>query len=134
MSTTHRVSVYAVHARGTKHLHRDRSRPRPGVMGASTLEGKPIVNAAGEDLGHVEKIMLDVQEGRIAYAVLSIAAGFGAPHKLMAVPWSALVLDTKRGCFALDDAKEWSEKGSGLDRDQCSDTEWHREVGHYYGA
>jgi hypothetical protein len=109
-------------------------------MGASTLEGKPIVNAAGEDLGYIEKIMLDVQEGRIAYAVLSIAAGFGTPHKLMTVPWSALVLDTKRSCFALDDAKEWSEKGwSGSDKDQDSDAERryeldHREVGHYYGA
>ena len=104
-------------------------------MGASTLEGKPVVDAVGQDFGHIEKIMLDVQRGRIAYAVLSVAAGFGVRHKLMAVPWSALMLDPKRKCFVLDlPEEEGAGKGLGRDEDHWSEPGRHNEAGRYYGA
>ncbi len=64
------------------------------VLSASTLTGDRVRNAAGEDLGKVEEIMLDVPGGRIAYAVLSFGGMLGIGDKLFAVPWSALRLDT----------------------------------------
>ena len=138
MSTMHRGSARRrVDARGgatMEDLSCEPARARPGAMGASTLEGRPVVNALGKDFGHVEKIMLDVERGQIAYAVLSVAAEFGVPHKLMAVPWSALVLDTQRSCFILDLANEGSEDGPGFDKDPPSDAEGQREGSRYYGA
>ena len=98
-------------------------------MGASIVEGRPVVNALGQDFGYMEKIMLDVRRGRIAYAVLSVAAGFGVPHKLMAVPWCALILDAKRKRFVLD-------LSGGLDgnEDRWPEADWHNEAGPYHGA
>lgn len=45
--------------------------PGPEVMAASTLEGNDVYNAAGESLGDIKAIMLDVPRGRVAYAVLA---------------------------------------------------------------
>lgn len=137
MSTTHRANARAIHSGGgavMEHLHCDRSGAGPGVMGASTLEGKPVVDAMGQDFGHIEKIMLDVQRGRIAYAVLSVTAGFGVRHKLMAVPWGALILDPKRKRFVLDLPEERAGNGLGRDEDHCSEPDRPNEMGRYYGA
>src|SRR5580704_7263924 len=45
------------------------------VLAAGTLTGDRVRNRAGEDLGKIEEIMLDVGSGRVAYAVLS-SGGF----------------------------------------------------------
>jgi len=103
-------------------------------MGASTLEGKPVVNAVGQDFGHIEKIMLDVQRGRIAYAVLSVESGFGVRHKLMAVPWDALILDVKRKRFILDIPEPPPRNCLERDEDHSPDADWQNEAGRYYGA
>ena len=44
--------------------------PGPALMGADTLIGDNVVNAAEEDLGEIKEIMLDMQTGQVAYAVL----------------------------------------------------------------
>ena len=50
----------------------DSAGPGPELMAADTLEGDRVVNLNGEDLGKITDIMLDVQRGRIAYAVMSV--------------------------------------------------------------
>jgi uncharacterized protein YrrD len=44
------------------------------VLAASTLAGDSVKNSAGEDLGKLDEIMIDIPSGRIAYAVLSFGA------------------------------------------------------------
>src|SRR5271154_7172172 len=51
--------------------HKRSNGPGPNVVDAARLACGKVVNAAGEDLGKIEAIMLDVTSGRIAYAVLS---------------------------------------------------------------
>ena len=71
--------------------------PGPEVMDAATLIGDKVVNAAGESLGEIEAIMLDVRSGRIAYAVLSFGGFLGMGSKLFAIPWNALTLQLQSG-------------------------------------
>ncbi|HYG31471.1 MAG TPA: PRC-barrel domain-containing protein, partial [Methylophilaceae bacterium] len=72
----------------------DDSGPGPRLMGADTLIGNDVANHKDEDLGDIKEIMLDVPNGRIAYAVLSFGGFLGMGNKLFAVPWEALKLDT----------------------------------------
>ena len=60
------------------------------VLAASTLTGDKVRNAAGEDLGKVDEIMIDITSGKIAYAVLSFGGILRMGNKLFAVPWGAL--------------------------------------------
>ena len=46
--------------------------------------------------------MLDMETGRVAYAVLSYGRMLGMGDKLFAVPWQALQLDTANKRFILD--------------------------------
>src|ERR1035437_8694811 len=63
------------------------------ILAASTLAGDSVRNSAGEDLGKVNELMVDIPSGRIAYAVLSFGGILGMGNKLFAVPWSALRVD-----------------------------------------
>jgi len=113
-----------------------RSGPGPEVMAASTLEGDDVVNRVGDDLGKVKEIMIDVQSGRVAYAVLSSGGFLGLGDKLFAIPWSALTLDTDRKCFILDVDAERLKAAPGFDKDHwpsMADVTWANEVHAYYG-
>ncbi|MBZ0303832.1 MAG: PRC-barrel domain-containing protein, partial [Anaerolineae bacterium] len=60
------------------------------LLSATTLIGDGVKNSAGEDLGKLTEIMLDVESGRVAYAVLSFGGVLGLGNKLFAIPWEAL--------------------------------------------
>ena len=65
----------------------------PQMMSALTVAGDSVKNSAGENLGRIEDLVIDVQSGRVNYAVLSFGAFLGVAGKLFAVPWEALELD-----------------------------------------
>jgi sporulation protein YlmC with PRC-barrel domain len=111
--------------------------PGPEVMDAATLIGDGVVNANDEDLGKVEAIMLDVQSGRIAYAVLSFGGFLGLGTKLFAIPWSALTLDTEEKRFILDVLKDKLENAPGFDKDHwpsMADPRWAADLHAYYNV
>jgi len=111
--------------------------PGPRIMAADTLEGNDVRNPADEDLGTIEHIMLDVPNGRIAYAVLSFGGFLRMGEKLFAVPWRALTLDTDKHCFVLNASKELLEKAPGFDKDHwpsMADETWATSIHNYYGV
>ncbi|MFP8778513.1 PRC-barrel domain-containing protein [Hydrogenophaga sp. RWCD_12] len=111
--------------------------PGPGLMGANTLDGNDVFNRQDEDLGDIKEIMLDMSNGRVAYAVLSHGGFLGMGDKLFAVPWSALTLDTVNKRFVLDVSKDRLENAPGFDKDQwpdMADTVWTKKIHDYYGV
>jgi len=111
--------------------------PGPEVMDADTLIGDSVVNSAGEDLGEVKAIMLDVESGRIAYAVLSFGGFLGMGNKLFAIPWSALTLDAGEKRFVLDIEKDRLDNAPGFDKEHwpaMADASWATKLHEYYGV
>lgn len=109
--------------------------PGPEVMDANTLIGDSVVNAAGDDLGEIKAIMLDVTSGRIGYAVLSFGGFLGMGNKLFAIPWSALTLDAGEKRFVLNIAKERLENAPGFDKGHwpsMTDASWATQLHKYY--
>jgi len=110
--------------------------PGPEIMAADTLEGDDVVNCQGENLGKIKEIMIDVQSGQVAYAVLSSGGFLGIADKLFAIPWGALTLDAEQKCFILDANKEKLENAPGFDKDHwpaMADITWAQQVHDYYG-
>jgi len=56
------------------------------VVAADTLTGDKVVNRQKEDLGKIEHLMIDVEKGRVAYAVLSFGGFLGMGDKLLLSP------------------------------------------------
>ncbi|GGY75904.1 PRC-barrel domain-containing protein [Pseudoduganella plicata] len=121
-------------------IYRDRSTsdgPGPRLMGADTLMGEDVYNRQEEDLGDIKEIMLDMQSGQIAYAVLSFGGILGMGDKLFAVPWQALQLDTVNKRFILDIPKERLESAPGFDKDAWPDMaspEFGSQIHGFYGT
>jgi sporulation protein YlmC with PRC-barrel domain len=75
----------------------------PGfVIACSALAGDPVMSHDGEPLGTLERVMIEVATGRIAYGVLAHGGVLGLGAKLVAIPWRALLPDVQRRCFILD--------------------------------
>ena len=109
----------------------------PRVLAADTLTGDKVVNLQKEDLGKIEHLMIDVERGRIAYAVLSFGGFLGMGDKLFAIPWSALALDTVEKRFILNVDKELLKRATGFDQDNwpnMADQAWGATIFTYYGA
>jgi sporulation protein YlmC with PRC-barrel domain len=106
------------------------------VLSADTLAGDKVVNSAGEDLGKIEDFMLDVESGRIRYAVLSFGGVLGIGSKLFAVPPEALTVDLTNKRLVLDVDRERLENAPGFDKDNWpnfADPMLGREIYGYYG-
>ena len=109
----------------------------PKIMAADTLEGDDIVNTAGDKLGELEHIMIDVPSGRVAYAVLSFGGFLGLGDKLFAIPWLALRIDPPNHRFIFDVDKETLKNAPGFDKDHwpsMADEQWAKELHTYYKA
>jgi sporulation protein YlmC with PRC-barrel domain len=106
------------------------------VLAASTLTGDSVKNSAGEGLGKVDEIMIDIPTGRVAYAVLSFGGFLKMGNKLFAVPWDVLAVDEDQKCFILDVDKTRLENAPGFDKDNwpdMADQTWGSQIYSYYG-
>ena len=113
------------------------SMQKPRVLAADTLTGDKVVNLQNEDLGTIEHLMIDIESGRIAYAVLSFGGFLGMGDKLFAIPWSSLIVDTVEKQFILNADKERLKLAPGFDKEHwpnMADRAWATEVFLYYGA
>jgi sporulation protein YlmC with PRC-barrel domain len=105
---------------------------------ASKIVGAEVENPQGEDLGKIEDLVLDPQDGRVAYAVLSFGGFLGLGEKYFAVPWKAL--QAKAGeddTLILNVDKEKLQNAPGFDRNTWPDMtsrQWGEEIHAYYGV
>ncbi|MDT4859528.1 PRC-barrel domain protein [compost metagenome] len=113
-----------------------RTGPGPELMGADTLIGNDVYNLAGDDLGVIKEIMLDMRSGRVIYAVLSFRSFLGLGEKLFAVPWRALALDTEHKRFTLDIDRYQLKDAPGFDKNHwpdMADQRWQMQISRFYG-
>jgi sporulation protein YlmC with PRC-barrel domain len=106
------------------------------VLAASTLAGDAVKNSAGEDLGKIDEIMIDIPTGRVAYAVLSFGGFLRMGNRLFAVPWDVLTVDEDRKHFILDVDKGHLENAPGFDKDNwpdMADRSFGTKIYGYYG-
>ena len=109
---------------------------------ASEVVGSKVKNAAGEDLGNVEELVLDPSSGSIEYAVVSFGGFLGMGEKLFAVPFSMLRAPEvpegdKLAHFTMNVDKARLEKAPGFDKNNWPDVNaatWSDEIDKYYGV
>ena len=109
--------------------------PIPRVLSASTICGDTVVNGDGDNLGQIEELMIDLESGRVAYAVLSFGGFLGIGDKLFAIPFEALELDAENHRFVLDQPRERLEKAPGFDKSDWpdfADARFGKQVYGYY--
>ncbi|QDU87268.1 PRC-barrel domain protein [Pirellulimonas nuda] len=100
-----------------------RTAQRGQTVRISELMGANVKNNADEDLGSIEDIVLNADNGRVQYAAVSMGGFLGLGDKLFAVPWSAIRHQTVDGehVLVLNVVKEQFENAEGFDQDNWPD-------------
>jgi sporulation protein YlmC with PRC-barrel domain len=111
--------------------------PEGRNLTAKTLIGDPVKNRQGEGLGTVQDFMLDLEGGRIAYAVVSYGGALGMGNKLFAVPWNAFQLDTNDQTLILEVDRDVLNNAEGFDKNNwpnVADRDWGQRIHNHYGT
>jgi sporulation protein YlmC with PRC-barrel domain len=103
-------------------MDRQRTMNYRKTLSASSLIGDNVVNSAGDDLGTLKEVMIDVDEGRIAYGVLQSGGFLGMGGKLFAIPFEAFRIDERNKRLLLDVDVETIQNSEGFDPDHWPDT------------
>lgn len=99
-------------------------------LAASSIIGDHIFNPAGETLGRIKDIMIDITEGKVEYVVIEFGGFFGVNQKYFAVPLHALsVAKEHRHAFILNETKKSLKRYPGFDKDHWPDTNSHVSTG-----
>lgn len=110
---------------------------RPTIVKGSDAVGMDVHNAKNENLGDIEDLMIDVNSGRVGYAVLSFGGVLGIGDKLFAVPWQALSLHPDKKMFVLNLEKDRLKTAPGFDKKNwpdMTDLAWSKDVHTFYGS
>ena len=107
---------------------------------------REVINLDGEHIGEIRELMIDLNAGCIAYAVLTFGGGFVGPgNKLFAVPWNKLNLTSPAFSheghpdrkFVLNITREELENGLGLDKNNwlnMNDLAWLQALCAHYNC
>ena len=135
---------------GTNGFTQEKKGPGVGVIASKTAEGQRInafmvekiigskvINMKGETLGKIENLVVDIDTGKIVYAVLESGGFLGIGDKLFPVPWKSLAALPSEGIFFLNQSKEQMEKAPAFDKNNLpnmADISWGADIFKYYGA
>ncbi len=113
------------------------SRETFSLIGSDKVEGTKVYRSNGEHIGHIERLMLDKTNGKVAYAVLSFGGflGMGADH--YPLPWSALTYNEDLGGYEVnlsDALLKGAPKYNADEEWNWADRAEARRVHDYYGA
>lgn len=107
------------------------------VLSAGSLSSDDVYNPKGEKLGSIKDLMIDIENGKVCYAVLSFGGFLSLGEKLFAVPWSALTVDAENKRFVMDTDEERLKDAPGFDTDNwpnMADAAWGKSVHAHYGT
>ncbi|MFN3322585.1 MAG: PRC-barrel domain-containing protein [Bryobacteraceae bacterium] len=107
------------------------------VLSASSLASNRVRNRTGEDVGTIKDLMIDIYQGRVAYAVLSFGGFLGLGDKLFAVPWDKLRVDEVNREIIIDATREQLERAPGFKKDNwpdMTDPDWEAQIRGHYGG
>jgi sporulation protein YlmC with PRC-barrel domain len=95
-------------------------------LALSSLIGDNIFNPAGENLGKIKDIMIDIAEGKIEYVVIEFGGFLGINQKYFALPMQALTIAREHtNAFILNETKESLKSYPGFDKDHWPNTNSH---------
>ncbi len=69
-------------------------RETAALIGSDKVEGTPVYRDNGEQIGRIERVMIDKISGKVAYAVMRFGGLTGIGDDHCPLPWSLLKYNT----------------------------------------
>lgn len=107
------------------------------VIASDRVEGTDIYDRNGENIGHVDCVLIEKRGGQATDAVVSVGGFLGMGDEKHCIPWSKLDYDTELGGYHLDVGEEELRDAPhfpAAERNRAYDDQYRTQVHHYYGA
>ena len=107
------------------------------ILSAGSIASDPVRNSAGDHIGVLKDLMIELASGRVPYVVVSYGGFLGLGDKLFAMPWRAVRVDQQNKSIVVDLDAEKLAAAPGFDKDNWPDFSsptWLSEIDTYYGV
>ena len=110
-------------------INREGARPNLPLkfLTATSIIGDKVHNEAGEHVGKIEDIMIDITTGKIEYVVIAFGGFLTINEKYFAIPFRLLKVDPVNKAFIFNQSREMLEKAPGFDLNHWPETNLHGE-------
>ncbi|REK18235.1 MAG: PRC-barrel domain containing protein [Planctomycetota bacterium] len=107
-------------------LERRGSNAHAASVRASEVSGMNIQNGEGKNVGEINDLVIDANNGRIRYAAVTYGGFLGVGNKMFAVPWEAFECrqdpnNPDQRTLVLNVTQEQLEGSQGFDEDNWPD-------------
>jgi hypothetical protein len=111
-------------------------RETSALIGSDKVEGTPVHRSDGDNVGQIERVMIDKLTGKVAYAVMNFGGFLGMGEDYYPLPWSVLTYNPTLGGYEINVTAQQlknAPKYSRHDSWDWSDRARTEKVSHYYG-
>jgi PRC-barrel domain len=77
-------------------------RETSSLIGSDKVEGTLVCRLNGDNIGTIERVMIDKLSGKVAYAVMSFGGFLGIGEDYYPLPWSVLTYNPSLGGYEVD--------------------------------
>ena len=71
------------------------TRGTDSLIASDKVEGTAVYRSNGDKVGCIERVMLDKETGKVAYAIMSFGGFMGIGRDYYPLPWSLLKFNTR---------------------------------------
>ena len=108
------------------------------LIGSDKVEGTAVRRTNGDKLGTIERVMIDKQSGKTAYAVMTFGGFLGIGSEYRTLPWSSLRYNERLDAYELnltDDQLRTSPiPADNFYNEGLADRRWEDEIHRHYAA
>lgn len=108
---------------------------RQGLMRSNTIVGADVRNMQNEELGTIESLVMDPQEGNIAYVLLAHGGFLGMGEEWIPVRWSDLRVTQDGDIFVLNVSEDALEQAPTIEEgafDPEAGEDWRTQIDSFW--
>jgi hypothetical protein len=104
------------------------------LISGRTVQNAKVFSPNGDELGHIDDVVIEPVSGRVAYGVLQFGGFMGIGSDYHPIPFAKLSYDPNRGGYVTDLTKEQLANAPRYDGDWHSNREWQERSHEHYGV
>ncbi|ALJ82879.1 photosystem reaction center subunit H (plasmid) [Ketogulonicigenium vulgare] len=97
------------------------------------MKGTKVYSPAGDDLGHIDDVMIDAASGKVVYGVLEFGGFLGLGSDYHLIPFGKLRYDHARHGYVTDLTKAQLEGAPAYSDDWRTNRDWQQRNYDHYG-
>jgi len=78
------------------------TRETHSLIASDKVEGTAVYRPSGEQIGEIDRVMIDKRSGKVSFAVMSFGGFLGIGEDYYPLPWSALTYNERLGGYEVN--------------------------------